>query len=108
MWHRPHFIDHACHTAKGAKGKVYAAGFIYSLNLRNELLKPLCCVTNGTTRHQEIPALRNYIEKQNSETNKPKKHLYVYDKRLRLVGSSKAAWKLYDHRVKRELGSDIF
>jgi len=23
-----HFIDHACHTPKGANGKVYAAGFI--------------------------------------------------------------------------------
>jgi len=44
-----HFIDHACHTEKGANGKVYAAGFIYSMNLRNGLLKPLCCVTNGTS-----------------------------------------------------------
>lgn len=75
-----HFIDHACHTEKGAKGKVYAAGFIYSMNLRNGLLKPLCCVTNGTKRHQEIPALRSYIEKQNKAANKPEKCLYVYDK----------------------------
>ncbi|MFT5082122.1 MAG: hypothetical protein ACI9Y1_000144 [Lentisphaeria bacterium] len=41
------FIDHVCHTEKGAKGKVYAAGFIYSMNLRDGRLKPLCCVTNG-------------------------------------------------------------
>jgi hypothetical protein len=75
-----HFIDHACHTKKGANGKVYAAGFIYSMNLRNGLLKPLCCITNGTTRHHEIPALRNYIEKQNREANQPEKCLYVYDK----------------------------
>ena len=27
-----HFIDHACHTEKGRNGKVYAAGFIYTLN----------------------------------------------------------------------------
>ena len=75
-----HFIDHACHTKKGANGKVYAAGFIYSMNLRNGLLKPLCCVTNGTKRHQEIPALRNHLENQNREANKPEKRLYVYDK----------------------------
>ena len=75
-----HFIDHACHTEKGTNGKVYSAGFIYSMNLRNGLLKSLCCVTNGTKRNQEIPALRDYIEKQNRETNKPEKNLYVYDK----------------------------
>ena len=72
-----HFIEHACHTKKGANGKVYAAGFIYALNLRYGLLRPLCHVTNGTIRHQEIPALRTHIEKQN---NSLQKHLYVYDK----------------------------
>ena len=75
-----HFIDHACHTEKGANGKVYAAGFIYSMNLRNGLLRPLCCITNGTKRHHEIPVLRHYIEKQNSDTNKLAKCIYVYDK----------------------------
>lgn len=74
-----HFISRACHTKKGSNGKAYAAGFIYSMNLKNGLLKPLCCVTNGTKRNQEIPALRNYIEKQN-EINQPEKCLYVYDK----------------------------
>ena len=34
-----HFIDHACHTEKNSKGKVYAAGGIYALNLRNGLLR---------------------------------------------------------------------
>lgn len=75
-----HFIDHACHTKKAPNGKVYAAGFIYAMNLRNGLLKPLCCVTNGTKRNQEIPALRNYIETQNRENKTLGKHLYVYDK----------------------------
>jgi len=50
------------------------------MNLRNGLLKPLCCVTNGTRRNQEIPALRNYIEKQNNEKDKSGKCLYIYDK----------------------------
>ena len=75
-----HFIDHACHTPKGGNGKVYAAGFIYAMNLRNGLLRPLCCITNGTTRHHEIPILRNHIELQNSHNRQPGKNLYVYDK----------------------------
>jgi len=75
-----HFIDHACHTPKASNGKVYAAGFIYALNLRNGLLKPLCCVTNGTKRSHEIPALRNYIETLNDKNNTQGKRLYVYDK----------------------------
>jgi hypothetical protein len=75
-----HFIEHACHTKKGSNGKVYAAGFIYALNLRYGLLRPLCLVTNGTIRHHEIPALRAQLEKQNKEKNPLKKHLYVYDK----------------------------
>ncbi|MGK0441591.1 MAG: hypothetical protein ACJA0N_001391, partial [Pseudohongiellaceae bacterium] len=33
-----HFIQHACHTEKNSQGKVFAAGFIYALNLKNGLL----------------------------------------------------------------------
>ncbi|GFO71227.1 transposase, IS4 family [Bathymodiolus japonicus methanotrophic gill symbiont] len=75
-----HFIDHACRTEKNSKGKVYAAGGIYALNLRSGLLRFLCLVTNGTQRHQEIPVLRDHIEKQNKGNNSSQKHLYVYDK----------------------------
>jgi len=75
-----HFIDHACHTSKGNNGKVYAAGFIYAMNLRNGLLRPLCCITNGTKRHHEIPILRNHIDHQNSQCSQLEKNLYVYDK----------------------------
>ena len=74
-----HFIDHACHTEAGANGKAYAAGFIYALNLRNGLLRPLCLVTNGTRRDQEISALRNQLKQQNAQ-NQPQKHLYINDK----------------------------
>jgi len=75
-----HFIQHACHTNKNAKGKVYAAGFIHALNLKNGLLRPLCVVTNGTERHQEIPALRSYVEARADVKSNRQKHLYVYDK----------------------------
>ena len=75
-----HFIQHACHTKKNGKGKVFAAGFIHALNLRNGLLRPLCVVTNGSERHQEIPALRSYIEQRHGKKATWQKHLYVYDK----------------------------
>jgi len=75
-----HFIDHACHTEKGTHGKIYAAGFIYALNLKNGLLRPLCPVTNGTQRHQEIPVLRTQLEQQNKAGSQLGKYLYVYDK----------------------------
>jgi len=75
-----HFIEHACHTEKNDKGKVFAAGFIYAMNLRYGLLKPLCCVTNGSQRNHEIPLLRSHIEKQNGVKAQEGKRLYVYDK----------------------------
>ena len=75
-----HFVEHACHTEKNDKGKVFAAGFIYSMNLRNGLLKPLCCVTNGSKRNHEIPILRCQIEKQNGVKTQDRKRLYIYDK----------------------------
>jgi len=75
-----HFIDHACHTEKNDKGKTFAAGFIYSMDLRYGLLKPLCCITNGSRRNHEIPILRHQIEKQNDRTTRDGKRLYVYDK----------------------------
>ncbi len=75
-----HFIQHACHTKKNASEKVFAAGFIYALNVKNGLLRPLSVVTNGTDRHQEIPALRSYIEQRHDLKDREEKHLYVYDK----------------------------
>jgi len=75
-----HFIDHACHTEKNSNGKVYSAGFIYTLNLRNGLLRPFSLITNGTHRHQEIPVLRDQLNRQNRTKNDAQKCLYVYDK----------------------------
>ncbi|MCK4842837.1 MAG: transposase, partial [Methylococcales bacterium] len=75
-----HFIDHASHTEKNSHGKVYAAGGIYALNLRNGLLRFLCLVTNGTQKHQEILMLRDYIERKNKGNNTSQKYLYIYDK----------------------------
>jgi len=44
------------------------------------LLRPLCCITNGTQRHHELPILRNHIDHQNSQCDQLEKNLYVYDK----------------------------
>lgn len=74
-----HFVKHAYHTKRNNKGKVYAAGFIYSMNLRNGLLKPLCVVTNGTIRNQELPVYRDHIERQNKNNGK---HIEIYDKAI--------------------------
>ena len=75
-----HFMDHACHTKKSSNGIAYSAGFIYALNLRNGLLNPLCTVTNGTRRSQEIPVLRAQLEKNNKQKPKGQKQLYIDDK----------------------------
>ncbi len=50
------------------------------MNLRNGLLRPFCCVTNGTKRHHEIPVLRRHLEKYNNEKSVSEKSLIVYDK----------------------------
>ena len=75
-----HFMAHACHTEKGENGKAYAAGFIYAMNLRNGLVNPFCCITNGTVRHHEIPVLRDHIEAQNKQHTSTEKNLTIYDK----------------------------
>ena len=90
-----HFIQHACHTKKNSKDKVFAAGFIHALNLRNGLLRPLCVVTNGTERYQEIPALRSYIEQQHGKEESWQKQLYVYDKAV----TDFAWWDKQKHKL---------
>jgi len=75
-----HFITHACHTPKNTKGKVFAAGFIYSMNLRNGFLNPICKVTNGTKRSHEIPCFRSWVENEYSKKPTGRKKLYIYDR----------------------------
>lgn len=75
-----HFITHACHTPKNAKEKVFAAGFIYAMNLRNGFLNPICKVTNGTKRSHEIPCFRNWVENEYAKKPQGCKKLYIYDR----------------------------
>jgi hypothetical protein len=73
-----HFIEHACHTKKSLTGKVYSAGFVYALNLRNGFLRPVCKVTNGTNKTHEIPYFKKWVEESNIGKDH-KNQLYVYD-----------------------------
>ena len=79
-----HFIDHAYHTEKNDKGKIFAAGFIYAMNLRNGLLRPLCVVSNGTNKSHEMPYFRRYVKTTNNLTGDTsiQKKLFVYDKAI--------------------------
>jgi len=74
-----HFLTHACHTPENDKGRVFAAGFIYGMNLRNGFLNPICKVTNGTKKSHEIPCFKNWVEKE-YKNRKPCKKLYIYDR----------------------------
>jgi len=78
-----HFIDHAYHTDKNDAGRIFAAGFIYVLNLRNGLIRPFCRVTNGTRKSHEGPVFRKYMELANKrESNKALKRISIYDKAM--------------------------
>lgn len=71
-----HFITHACHTPKNEDGRVFAAGFVYAINLRNGFITPICKVTNGTNKSHEIPYFKEWVEKEKIT----KKKLYIYDR----------------------------
>ena len=77
-----HFIDHACHTQASRNGITYSAGFIYALDLRLGVLRPLCLVTDGSKRNSEVPAFKKEIESLNKTHGAMTKNLYVYDKAI--------------------------
>lgn len=57
-----HYIEHCSHAERNPKGKVYAAGNLYALNLRNGLIRHFACVTDGSSKNHEMPIFRNNIE----------------------------------------------
>lgn len=78
-----HFTDHACHTPKNEKGRVFAAGTIYSINMRTGLMRPFCLVTNGTLKSHEGPVFRRYMEQAiELAKDKPTKRISIYDKAM--------------------------
>ena len=78
-----HFSDHACHTPKNDEGKIFAAGTIYSINMRTGLMRPFCLVTNGTLKSHEAPVFRRYMEQAKEFTkSKQVKRISIYDKAM--------------------------
>jgi len=75
-----HFMDHACHTKASNNGVTYAAGLVYTLNLRLGLLRPCCVITDGSKRSSEIVAFKKKVGQLNKSEKVGLKHLYVYDK----------------------------
>ena len=57
-----HYIEHSSHTERNDKGKVYAAGNLFALNLRNGLIRHFACVSDGTSKKHEMPVFRKNIE----------------------------------------------
>ncbi len=57
-----HFIEHACHTERNRKGKLFAAGNIYILNMRTGAIRPLACISDGSDKPHEMPIYRKAVE----------------------------------------------
>ena len=72
-----HFIQHASHTKKNEKNKVYAPGSIYLQNLRNGLIQHLSIISDGTKKYHELPILKKAL---NFTSSKKDKTIYVLDK----------------------------
>jgi hypothetical protein len=58
-----HYIEHACHTKKNSKGRLYAPGVIYVLDIRNGLIEPLSCVSDGSCKRHEMPIFRKALDR---------------------------------------------
>ena len=53
-----HYIEHSSHTERDAKGKRYASGNLYALNMRNGLIQQFACVSDGSVKNHEMPIFR--------------------------------------------------
>lgn len=72
-----HFIGHPTHTKSSAKsGKVYPAGNVYILNMRNGLIQHFATVTDGSEKGHELPHFKNEIKNKNSGS----KTIWVLDR----------------------------
>jgi hypothetical protein len=72
-----HYIDHASHSGKDKKGKTYAAGTLYTQNLRTGLLSVLDVITDGHRKNHEMPIFRAAVE---TCTKSPRKTIWILDR----------------------------
>jgi len=71
-----HYIEHARHTKRNSKGRLYAPGIIYVLNIRNGQLEPLTCVSDGSRKNHEMPKFRKGMDRI---CQKEKKQISICD-----------------------------
>ena len=71
-----HYIEHCSHTQRDAKGKLYASGNLYALNLRNGLIQHFAFVSDGSEKNREMPIFREGMK----SFNRYKKTIWVNDR----------------------------
>lgn len=71
-----HFIEHSSHTQRNSKGKLYASGNLYALNMRSGLMQHFACVSDGSEKNHEMPIFRERIKNFNTE----KKTIWINDR----------------------------
>ena len=75
-----HYIEHASHTERNSKGKLYAAGNLYALNMRNGLIQHFDCVSDGTVKNHEMPIFRKRVKIENAFRDLKKKTIWISDR----------------------------
>ena len=70
-----HYIEHSSHTQRDVKGKLYASGNLYALNMRNGLMQHFAFVSDGSEKNHEMPIFREGMKKFNKE----KKTIWIGD-----------------------------
>ena len=58
-----HYIEHSSHTQRDLKGKLYASGNLYALNMRNGLMQHFSFVSDGSEKNHEMPIFREGMKK---------------------------------------------
>ncbi len=71
-----HYIEHSSHTQRDLKGKLYASGNLYALNMRNGLMQHFACVSDGSEKNHEMPIFRERIKSFNTK----KKTIWISDR----------------------------
>ena len=76
-----HYIEHCSHTERNEKGKVYAAGNLYALNMRSGLMQHFDFVSDGTGKNHEMPIFRKRVKIENDFNNfKDQKTIFINDR----------------------------
>ena len=75
-----HYIAHSSHTQRDSKGKLYAAGNLYALNIRNGLMRQFACVSDGSDKNHEMPIFREMLEIENSIYKVKNKTIWINDR----------------------------